>query len=115
MIDVMDRLEKMYAILARELEMLEIEKKIGLRVRKQMEKIQKDYYLRQQIQAIQKELGEDEDISSEADKYREKLKKIKAPKEAKEKIAKEMVAFVTFSKINCTFAISLKKDNLMKH
>ena len=69
-----------------------------------MNKVQKEYYLREQLKAIQKELGDDEDINSEADEYREKLNKIKAPKETKEKIAKEMVAFVTFSKINCTFA-----------
>ena len=47
-------------------------------------------YLREQLKAIQKELGDDEDINSEADEYREKLNKIKAPKETKEKIAKEI-------------------------
>ncbi len=50
-----------------------------------MNKVQKEYYLREQLKAIQKELGEEEDINSEADEYREKLKKIKAPKTTKEK------------------------------
>ena len=71
-------------------EILKIEKKITLRVKKQMNKVQKEYYLREQLKAIQKELGDDEDINSEADEYREKLNKIKAPKETKEKIAKEI-------------------------
>lgn len=48
-----------------------------------MNKVQKEYYLREQLKAIQKELGEEEDISSESQEYREKLKKIKAPKETK--------------------------------
>ena len=82
--DVKKRLELIYTIL------LKIEKKITLRVKKQMNKVQKEYYLREQLKAIQKELGDDEDINSEADEYREKLNKIKAPKETKEKIAKEI-------------------------
>lgn len=48
-----------------------------------MNKVQKEYYLREQLKAIQKELGEEEDISSESQEYREKLKKIKQPKETK--------------------------------
>ena len=62
-----------------------------------LNKVQKEYYLREQLKAIQKELGEDEDISSEAEVYREKLKKIKAPKETKEKIAKEIDKFARMS------------------
>lgn len=54
-----------------------------------MNKVQKEYYLREQLKAIQKELGDDEDINSEADEYREKLNKIKAPKETKEKQQKK--------------------------
>lgn len=88
--DVKKRLELIYTILLEEIEILKIEKKITLRVKKQMNKVQKEYYLREQLKAIQKELGDDEDINSEADEYREKLNKIKAPKETKEKIAKEI-------------------------
>lgn len=60
----------MYSIILEEVEIMKIEKKIALRVKKQMSKIQKEYYLREQLRAIQKELGEDEDTSSDAEKYR---------------------------------------------
>lgn len=95
--DVKKRLELIYTILLEEIEILKIEKKITLRVKKQMNKVQKEYYLREQMKAIQKELGEDDDINSEADEYREKLDKIKAPKETKEKIAKEINKFSKIS------------------
>ena len=95
--DVKKRLELIYTILLEEIEILKIEKKITLRVKKQMNKVQKEYYLREQMKAIQKELGEDDDINSEADEYREKLNKIKAPKETKEKIAKEINKFSKIS------------------
>lgn len=73
--DIRKRLELIYSILLEEIDILKIEKKITLRVKKQMNKVQKEYYLREQLKAIQKELGEEEDINSEADEYREKLKK----------------------------------------
>ena len=95
--DIAKRLELLYKILLEEIDILKIEKKITLRVKKQMNKVQKEYYLREQLKAIQKELGDDEDVSSEAEAYREKLKKIKAPKEAKEKIAKEIDKFARTS------------------
>ena len=95
--DVKKRLELIYTILLEEIEILKIEKKITLRVKKQMNKVQKEYYLREQLKAIQKELGDEEDINSEADEYREKLNKIKAPKETKEKIAKEINKFSKIS------------------
>ena len=95
--DILKRLELLYKILLEEIDILKIEKKITLRVKKQMNKVQKEYYLREQLKAIQKELGEDEDRSSEAEVYREKLKKIKAPKETKEKIAKEIDKFARMS------------------
>ena len=95
--DVKNRLELIFTILLEEVEIMKIEKKIALRVKKQMNKIQKEYYLREQMRAIQKELGEDEDTSSEADKYRKQLKTLKAPKETKEKIAKEIDKFARMS------------------
>ena len=54
-----------------------------------MNKVQKEYYLREQLRAIQKELGEEEDINSEADEYREKLKKLKILKKLKKKYQKK--------------------------
>lgn len=88
--DIVKRLELLYKILLEEIDILKIEKKITLRVKKQMNKVQKEYYLREQLRAIQKELGEDEDLTSEVEEYKENLKKIKAPKETKEKIEKEI-------------------------
>lgn len=89
-IDVKERLEKLCEILGREMEILELEKKINVRVRKQMEKTQKEYYLREQLKAIQKELGEKDDRTAEIDEYREKLKEQEFPKEALERINKEI-------------------------
>lgn len=91
--DIVKRLELLYKILLEEIDILKIEKKITLRVKKQMNKVQKEYYLREQLKAIQKELGEDEDLTSEVEEYKEKLRKIKAPKETKEKIEKEINKF----------------------
>lgn len=91
--DIVKRLELLYKILLEEINILKIEKKITLRVKKQMNKVQKEYYLREQLKAIQKELGEDEDLTSEVEEYKEKLRKIKAPKETKEKIEKEINKF----------------------
>ena len=89
-IKVEERLDKLCDILGREMEILELEKKINVRVRKQMEKTQKEYYLREQLKAIQKELGEKDDRSAEVDEYREKLKELDLPKEALERINKEI-------------------------
>ena len=91
--DISKRLELLYRILLEEIDILKIEKKITLRVKKQMNKVQKEYYLREQLKAIQKELGEDEDLSSEVEEYKEKLKKIKASKQTKLKIEKEISKF----------------------
>jgi ATP-dependent Lon protease len=88
--DVKVRLEKLCEILGREMEILEIEKKINIRVRKQMEKTQKEYYLREQLKAIQKELGEKDDRAAEVEEYRAKLKEQEFPQEVAEKINKEI-------------------------
>lgn len=91
LLSVKERLEKLYIILTRELEVLEIEHKIGTRVRKQMEKLQKDYYLREQIKAIQKELGDKDDKSTEIEEYREKMASGSYPPAVKERVEKEIV------------------------
>ena len=72
------------------MEILELERKINLRVRKQMEKTQKEYYLREQLKAIQKELGDKEDRAAEADELRDKIKKAKLPKEVNERALREL-------------------------
>ncbi|EGO64382.1 ATP-dependent protease La [Acetonema longum DSM 6540] len=89
-IPVKERLEVLCDILGRELEILELEKKINVRVRKQMEKTQKEYYLREQMKAIQKELGDKDDRMAEAEEYRQRLKEQDLPKEVAEKIQKEI-------------------------
>ena len=111
--DVKLRLELIYTILLEEIDILKIEKKITLRVKKQMNKVQKEYYLREQLRAIQKELGEEEDINSEADEYRNKLSKLKIPKETREKISKEIDKFSKISPMSPDVSVSRNYlDNL---
>lgn len=90
-VDVAKRLERVSDILTSEMEVLELERKINVRVRKQMEKTQREYYLREQIKAIQKELGErDEKGTTEADDFRAKIEEIGLPDEVKEKALREL-------------------------
>ena len=89
-VDLKSRLEKLYSILSKELEILELERKISSRVRKQMEKTQKEYYLREQLKAIQKELGEKDERGAEADELREKIAEANLPEEIEEKALKEV-------------------------
>jgi ATP-dependent Lon protease len=88
--DIVKRLEKLCAIVAKELEIVELERKINIRVRKQMEKTQKEYYLREQMKAIQKELGEKDERMAEGEELREKIAEAKLPKEVEEKALKEV-------------------------
>lgn len=88
--DIKERLELIYEIISKELEILEIERKISSRVRKQIDKSQREYYLREQLRAIQKELGEKEGNLEDIDKYREKLEKLELPEEVQTKIEKEL-------------------------
>ncbi len=88
--DLFERLELLHKILQEEIEVLKIEEKINQRVRKQINQVQKEYYLKEQIKAIQKELGQDDDIMAEVEGYEEKIDKIKMPKEVKEKAKKEI-------------------------
>ncbi|RXT15487.1 endopeptidase La [Ammoniphilus sp. CFH 90114] len=90
MVNVKERLEKLLELLNNEREVLELERKIGQRVKKQMEKTQKEYYLREQMKAIQKELGDKEGRAGEVDELRKQLKESDAPDRVKEKIEKEI-------------------------
>lgn len=89
-IDVRERLETLLNILNDEREVLELERKISQRVKKQMEKTQKEYYLREQMKAIQRELGEKEGRMGEVEELRKKLEDLSAPDEVKEKVEKEL-------------------------
>ena len=88
--DVAKRLEKVLVILGNEIEILQIERAINQRVRKQMDKSQREYYLREQIKAIQKELGEKETIVQEADELKKRLDETPVSQEAREKAEKEI-------------------------
>jgi ATP-dependent Lon protease len=89
-LEVTKRLEKLLFILKNEIEVLKIEKKIGSKVRSRIDKIQKEYYLREQIKAIQEELGEEDENKREIDEYESKINKAKLPKDAKEKAIYEL-------------------------
>lgn len=104
--DIKLRLELLLKTLLEELEILKLEKNIALKVKKQVNKVQKDYYLKEQMRAIQKELGEDDDIDTEVEKFRESLRKLKATKEIKEKIEKEINKFSKLSSMSPDSSIS---------
>jgi ATP-dependent Lon protease len=85
-----ERLEVLHKTLQEEIELLRIEEKINQRVKKQITKVQKEYYLKEQMKAIQKELGEENEFLEEIEEYKTKINKIKMPKEVKEKALKEV-------------------------
>ena len=84
------RLEKLLDILVKENEILEIERSITTKVRQQIEKNQREYYLREQIKAIQKELGDYQDTATEVDEYKERIEAANLPEEVKAKALKEV-------------------------
>jgi len=85
-----ERLEKLGQILSRELEIQKIEGKIDTRVKEQMESTQKEYYLREQIKAIQRELGEEDSLNAEASEYRKRISDAELPEKVEEKALKEL-------------------------
>ncbi|MFH1710531.1 MAG: endopeptidase La [bacterium] len=88
---IQKRLNKLSEFLDKELEVLEVEKKLQGKVRRQIEKVQKEYYLKEKLRAIQDELGEEEEgTPPEISEYRKKIEKSKLPPEVKEKAAKEL-------------------------
>ncbi len=87
---VTERLERAYAFMESEIGVLQVEKRIRNRVKRQMEKTQREYYLNEQLKAIQKELGEGEDGRDEAGELEEKIAKTKLSKEAREKATAEL-------------------------
>lgn len=88
--EVNQRLNYLCELLAKEMEILELERKINVRVRKQMEKTQKEYYLREQMKAIQKELGDKDERAAEVEDLRKHIEAAGLPKEAREKAYKEL-------------------------
>ncbi|MEQ4922766.1 endopeptidase La [Proteus hauseri] len=90
MSDVTERLEYLMAMMESEIDLLQVEKRIRNRVKKQMEKSQREYYLNEQMKAIQKELGEMDDAPDEMESLKRKIDAAKMPKEAKEKTEAEL-------------------------
>lgn len=88
--DIQERLEKVLRVLSDEREVLELERKIHQRVRKQMERTQKEYYLREQMKAIQKELGDREGRTGEVEELRQQLSEKNLPEAVEERVEKEI-------------------------
>ena len=99
--DILERLRLLATILAEEIELLKTEKKIDYMVKKQMDKNQREYFLREQLKAIQEELGESSESLSEANEFKKKIEENKLPEEAKEKAYKEIAKL---EKMNPSFA-----------
>ncbi|RDE71782.1 endopeptidase La [Aggregatibacter segnis] len=90
MTNVVERFEYLLGLMQSEADLLQVEKRIRSRVKKQMEKSQRDYYLNEQIKAIQKELGEEENAISEIEQLRQKIEEARMPLEAREKAEAEL-------------------------
>lgn len=99
------RLEVIYSILLSEIEIMEVEKEINEKVRKQINKLQKEYYLREQMKAIREELGEDFDPDSEIDELFDKLNKLKLEKKVHEKVSKEIERLARMSPASAESAV----------
>ncbi|MCC5777805.1 endopeptidase La [Nitratireductor sp. B36] len=96
-LSVRERLEKAMGFMEAEISVLQVEKRIRSRVKRQMEKTQREYYLNEQMKAIQKELGEGEDGRNEAAELEERINKTKLSKEAREKAEAELKKLKTMS------------------
>ncbi len=94
---VAERLEKVYGLMEGEMSVLQVEKKIKTRVKSQMERTQREYYLNEQMKAIQRELGDGEDGQNEINELEERIKATKFSKEAREKAEAELKKLRTMS------------------
>ena len=88
--DPFERLKKVYETLIKELQLLDVQSKISTEAKGEMDKLQKQYFLRQQLKAIQKELGEGSEIQEEVSLYQSKLKKLKVAKEVRDEVEKQI-------------------------
>src|SRR5262245_46018935 len=90
LIDPIDRLRRVHALMAKETEVLEIQNDINTQARGEMDKSQREFYLRQQMKAIQQELGEGNELQEEMEQYREKIKKAKMPPDVAEEAERQL-------------------------
>ncbi len=100
------RLERLYSLMESEIEILEVEQKIRQRVKRQMEKTQKEYYLSEQMKAIQKELGEKDEFKSEIQEFEDKIKSKKMSKEAVKKAKQEIKKLRMMSPMSAEATVS---------
>jgi len=96
-INVAKRLELIFGFMEGEIGLMQVEKKIKSRVKRQMEKTQREYYLNEQLKAIQRELGDSDDGADEAAEYESRIRKAKLSKEAREKALVELKKLRTMS------------------
>jgi ATP-dependent Lon protease len=104
-IKVSERLEHVYALMESEIGVLNTEKRIRSRVKRQMEKTQREYYLNEQLKAIQKELGELDEGRDETSELEDKIKKSKLTKEAREKADSELKKLKTMSSMSAEASV----------
>ncbi len=125
-LDVRERVEQLLGILDTEMELLQLDKQIRSRVKKQMEKSQREYYLNEQIKAIHKELGEGGDAPSEQDELKARIEAAGMPREAEEKALAELhklkmmspmsaEATVVRSYIDWMVSVPWKKRSKLRH
>ncbi|MCL7930850.1 endopeptidase La [Halomonas llamarensis] len=123
---VRDRIEHLMALIESEIDLLQVEKRIRTRVKEQMEKTQREYYLNEQMKAIQKEMGELENVPNEVEKYEQSINDSGMPKEAMEKATQELnklkmmsansaEATVVRSYLDWLIAVPWKKRTRVKH
>ncbi|QEU09221.1 endopeptidase La [Paracoccus yeei] len=105
-LDTGERLEKVYGLMQGEMSVLQVEKKIKSRVKTQMEKTQREYYLNEQMKAIQKELGDGEDGSNELTELEEKIAATQFSKEAREKAEAELKKLKSMSPMSAEATVS---------
>ncbi|WP_110599349.1 endopeptidase La [Salinicola lusitanus] len=123
---VRDRVEHLMALIESEIDLLQVEKRIRSRVKDQMEKSQREYYLNEQMKAIQKEMGELENVPNEAEKYEQRIQEAGMPQEAVDKATQELgklkmmsptsaEATVVRSYLDWVLSVPWKKRTRVKH
>ena len=104
-VDLTERLHKLFEKLGGEVDILRLEHRLRVRVKKQMEKTQKDYYLNEQIRAIQKEMGAKDDFKAELDELEKKIKRKKVSKEAHQRLKQEFKKLKMMSPMSAEAAV----------
>lgn len=92
-LDVYERIEKLMSAMAKEIQILKISREIEAKVKKNIDKNQREYYLREELKVLEEELGETEGVKGEAEAYRAKIEKLRLKKEVREKLLKDVSRF----------------------